>query len=543
MKILIIDDEPPVRESIRLLIPWDRYGVQEVMEACSGMEAIEIMQREKPQIVFTDIRMPGMDGIEVLKWIREHDERMKVVIISGYNDFHYVRSALKFGSFDYILKPIDEEELTEVFEKALACWNREEQTRTKTQEIHMRANQYKPVLADNLFSRLIQDPDQYSAVSRTLQEEYSIGRETRQCRAAVITLDMLDFGLRRKFAFALDLLIFSITNICNELMQKDNTGLAFQNWNEKNEIVLLFFKRLPDMPQFVSQIQDALYTALRGRFYIGIGRTSPFPQGLPRAYSDARTALKQRNLLERFQYEHYYSDQQFLPHMVPLSDYADRLLLAVRRNDADSVRALLMEWARKAGELPSITVRQLELWWQEFVLLQSKWAKEIDTLPDPADPADRSDLPMLIEADLSFALPLNEWEELSLEVWVDKMAGMLSETGRLFERRQQANTIHEIKQYIRAHYCEDLNLQKLAEQFYLSPSHISRTFKQQFGENLTDFVSRLRIDRAKVLLADSELKISSIASSVGYQDEKYFSKAFKRFEGLSPKQFRKLHLK
>ena len=158
MKVLIIDDEPPVRESIKLLIPWDKYGVLQVREACNGEEALEMIERDKPQIVFTDIRMPVMDGIEVLKRLRERGERMKVIIISGYNDFEYVRSALKYGSFDYILKPIDEEELLSVFEKALESWHSEEQTRAASQQISMRANEYKPVLADNMFSRLLQVP-------------------------------------------------------------------------------------------------------------------------------------------------------------------------------------------------------------------------------------------------------------------------------------------------------------------------------------------------------------------------------------------------
>lgn len=536
MKVLIIDDEPPVRESIKLLIPWDKYFVLQVREACNGEEALEMIERDKPQIVFTDIRMPVMDGIEVLKRLRERGERLKVIIISGYNDFEYVRSALKYGSFDYILKPIDEEELLSVFEKALESWHSEEQSRAASQQISMRANEFKPILADNMFSRLLQDPDQYRAVARTLQDEYNIGQQSGNCRVAVISLAVLDGGIRRKFESALDLLVFSITNICNELLQPHHAGIAFHHVNERQEIVVLLFQRAGDLQEAVQRIQRALQSVFRSRFYIGVGRSFPFPQGLPKSYGEARTVLKQRNLLEPHVWEHYYEDRKPGGLCCPLTAYEDRLFLAMKRNDRDAIHGLLSEWGCEVSELSCIRISDLELWWQEFVLLVSRWNTDASALPAGDESAAVSS-----ETGLTFELPLNESGELSIELLVRRMSGLLSDFASAADLPSTGRTIHEIEQYLRAFYYEDINLQMLSERFYLSPSHISRTFKQQFGANLSDYVSRLRIEKAKVLLADPAIKISSIASSIGYQDEKYFSKAFKRFVGMSPKQFRNMH--
>lgn len=536
MKVLIIDDEPPVRESIKLLIQWDKYGVVQVREACNGEEALEMIERDKPQIVFTDIRMPVMDGIEVLKRLRERGERLKVIIISGYNDFEYVRSALKYGSFDYILKPIDEEELLSVFEKALESWHSEEQSRAASQQISMRANEFKPILADNMFSRLLQDPDQYRAVARTLQDEYNIGQQSGNCRVAVISLAVLDGGIRRKFESALDLLVFSITNICNELLQPHHAGIAFHHVNERQEIVVLLFQRAGDLQEAVQRIQRALQSVFRSRFYIGVGRSFPFPQGLPKSYGEARTVLKQRNLLDPHVWEHYYEDRKPGGLCCPLTAYEDRLFLAMKRNDRDAIHGLLSEWGCEVSELSCIRISDLELWWQEFVLLVSRWNTDASALPAGDESAAVSS-----ETGLTFELPLNESGELSIELLVRRMSGLLSDFASAADLPSTGRTIHEIEQYLRAFYYEDINLQMLSERFYLSPSHISRTFKQQFGANLSDYVSRLRIEKAKVLLADPAIKISSIASSIGYQDEKYFSKAFKRFVGMSPKQFRNMH--
>lgn len=413
MKVLIVDDEAHVRETIRMLVPWEQYDdVSMVMEASGGEEAIRLMEEEKPQIVFTDIMMPGLDGIELLKWIHTHAETTKVIIISGYDDFQYARQALKYGGFDYILKPLDEDELAEVFSKAVQAWQLEESERFRKHEVHKKVNQWKPLLADSLFSELLRNPDKNSAAMRMLREQFLLGYPT-ECRVAVLRLDLLNMPVRARFDQSPDLLQFAVSNICNEFLRKEDTGIAFHNWHELSEIVLLFFRELGQMPETLQDIHQGLHAALHGYFYIGYGAVHAFPEEVNRAYTEARLAFKQRDRLE-----------------------------------------------------------------------------------GP---------PYLIEY----------WDT------------------------RQNHLLFEVESYIQAHYCSDLQLQALAEQFFISPSHLSRSFKQQFGENLSDYITRLRIQRAKSLLADPNLKITAVAKAVGYSDEKYFSKAFKRAEGLSPKDFRK----
>lgn len=415
MKVLIVDDEAHVRETIRILLPWERFDalqVFEVLEATNGEEAIRIIERENPQIVFTDIMMPGMDGIELLKWIHAQAETTKVIIISGYNDFQYARQALKYGGFDYILKPLDEDELAETFYKAVEAWQLDDRERLHKQEVHRKVNQWKPMLADTLFRELLRDPDENSTTIRLLREEFAVEEHT-ECRVAIVCLDLLDLPVRTRFDESPDLLQFAVANICNEYLRQADAGIAFHNWNQINEIVLLFFRQLGQMPEALQDIGKGLHDALHGHFYIGYGSVHAFPREVNRAYSEARLAFKQREKLEGAPY---------------LIEYIDS-----RHN----------------------------------------------------------------------------------------------------------HLLFEIESYIQTHYCSDLQLQTLAEQFFISPSHLSRSFKQQFGENISDYITRLRIQRAKSLLADPNLKIAAVAKEVGYSDEKYFSKAFKRAEGLSPKDYRK----
>jgi two-component system, response regulator YesN len=536
LKTLIIDDEPHVRETIRMLIPWEVYKIQQVLEAGGGEEAMLIITAEKPQVVFTDIRMPGMSGIELLQWIRHNTPHTKVIVVSGYDDYQYMRSVLQYGGFDYILKPIDAEEITNIFGKAVVSWLEEEEERSQTKEIRKKANQLKPVLADKLLSQLIIEPEQFTAefteATKMLKEEYALNSDIKECLIAVIGWELIDARLRSRFTNAMDLLRFAVTNICNEIMQKEQMGVAFQNWHH-HDTVLLFYNRLQDVPEMLSQIEKSLYTALRGNFYIGLGHIHVFPEQLTHSYLEAQGALRQRNLMDRTTYIHVYNAGTGIPFTNALSEYEDRLFLALQKDSYSSIRDILTEWVSLAERSSLINVNHLEMWWQEFVIMQSKWIKQAGIGIDQ----------LRMSNDLAFHLPLNEWYEVKLSLWIPRMESILIDTAQILSKSKPNNLVQEIEQYIRVHYCKEIKLHQLAEQFHVSASHLSRTFKQQFGENVTDYIVRLRISRAKLLLMNQEHKISSVANQVGYQDEKYFSKAFKQFEGVSPKEFRTAHRK
>ncbi|MBU8880156.1 response regulator [Bacillus sp. FJAT-29790] len=123
MKAIIVDDEKHVREGLQLLAEWDKVGIKTVLEAEDGETAIELISKHRPAIIFTDMRMPKRDGISLLKWLNSSNIPSKTIVVSGYDDFEYMRNAIYYRSFDYILKPIDPEILNETLEKAVKEWN------------------------------------------------------------------------------------------------------------------------------------------------------------------------------------------------------------------------------------------------------------------------------------------------------------------------------------------------------------------------------------------------------------------------------------
>jgi two-component system, response regulator YesN len=129
MKAIIIDDEKHVREGLLLLADWKKHGIETILEAEDGNEAVKLINEHRPAIIFTDMRMPKRDGISLLKWIHTSNILSKTIVVSGYDDFDYMRNAIQYKSFDYILKPIDPEILNETLEKAVKEWREEQQIR------------------------------------------------------------------------------------------------------------------------------------------------------------------------------------------------------------------------------------------------------------------------------------------------------------------------------------------------------------------------------------------------------------------------------
>ncbi|MBT2690670.1 response regulator [Bacillus sp. ISL-47] len=125
MKAIIVDDEKHVREGLMLLAEWERFGIKTIIEAVDGNEAVKLISEHRPEIIFTDMRMPKRDGISLLKWIHSSEIPSKTIVVSGYDDFEYMRNAICYKSFDYILKPIDPEVLNETLERAVTEWNQQ----------------------------------------------------------------------------------------------------------------------------------------------------------------------------------------------------------------------------------------------------------------------------------------------------------------------------------------------------------------------------------------------------------------------------------
>ena len=532
MKALIVDDERHVREAIRLLVDWKAHGIDEVLEAQDANSAIDTIGRENPEIVFTDMIMPEKMGTELLAWVRENAPRTKMIVISGHDDFDFVRKTVLYGGMDYILKPIDPEQLDQAVRKAVDSRLREDEGSKQETRRSIEINQLRPVYWDKILTNLIEDPSYFSSIAETLQLEFGLSEEDRLCRVALLATDTIHPTLRSKFAGSEDLLVFSLLNICNEIVRKNRRGVAFRH--DHGAVVVLLWKQTENAAALLDTVNDGIRQAFGSPLEFSVGGAKPIPAGFRQSYNEANLVLRQRNMIAvRPRIRCFDPDENPRLSAVHLSEFEDRMKVAARSGQESAIREVVRQWASQVERMSYINTEQLELWEHEYNVMKSWWLKEM--LGDlPAAPM-RAPVPVFT------SVPVDADGRLSIPRLAEQLERDLRKIsqGWAQQKKHEEHVIFEIVKYIESRYSDEITLQDLADRFYLSREYISRKFKQETGENLSDHIERVRMEKAKLLLLNPQYRIAQVAELVGYKDEKYFSKVFKKLEGLSPNEYRK----
>ncbi|GIO42896.1 response regulator transcription factor [Paenibacillus apis] len=540
MRALIVDDEARVRKAVQLLVDWDKHGIREVREANGGNEAIEIIKQFRPQLVIMDMMMGSGHGLELMAWVYEHASNTKFIVVSGHDDFDFVRSAVRHGGVDYILKPIDPEAINTAVRKAVDGWRLEEAERADQQLLNIRLNEFKPLYDEKLLSSLIDDPGSAEGALGKLRKEGLIPTGLEEACLLIARIDPGDSLLQQKFGHNGELLLFAFINICNEFLLAHRQGIAFKHLGGPQEIVLLVWSSDRNIAELIEQINQGLFVTLQRRLHFGAGSAGPLPHSLPKQYTEAGLALRRRNLLRPDEYMHraeiqHQSNSAFGRHS--LGKLQEEWKLAVQSADDDRITLAASKWFDEQLRLGVITPELLTAWKNEVMAFRARTIQ--DVLGHQADSL-LADSEYENEDTGDTDAPLPENYTFSKYAWIDWTVGVLAGLSRLFSRHltRDKDTISEIVHYIEQNYQSNIALQDIAAQFYVSREYVSRKFKQTFGINFSDYLAKYRIDKAKLLMSNPHLKLQDVAELVGFRDVKYFSKVFKKQEGLSPREYK-----
>ena len=536
MRALIVDDEARVRKAVRLLVDWERHGIDEIEEAESGTEAIERIRTMKPAIVIMDMMMEAGNGLELMAWVSEFAVSVKFIVVSGHDDFDFVRNTVRHGGIDYILKPIDPEAINAAVSQAVTSWNQEDQERHVHQQQNMQLNEFKPIYGERLLSSLIDEPMTAEASLRRLRLEGVIPESVVSGRLLLIQMDTGDGPLFKRFGNDSDLLHYAIVNICNEFMENGKRGVAFRYWGAPAEIAIIVWECPEAAIELIVDINQGIYRTLQRRVHLGIGNTGPLPQSLPVQYAEADAALRHRNLLKPEDYVHS-NDTDITSSKGSLGSFANMSVdwkTSVMSGQPAQLQATSKRWIDELSRSGIVTPEMLSLWKADALLFRSQLLRE--NVGDDAENAigalERFDVLHPAPFTNGYSFSLFAWRDWSYEFMLRLSKELLSWQGSEFKKMSQ------IVKYIEKHYMADLSLQEVAQHFSVSREYISRKFKQEQGINFSDYIAKYRIDRAKLLLENPHFKISQISEMVGFRDVKYFSKVFKKQEGMTPQSYR-----
>jgi len=537
MKVLIVDDEEDVRDSIRLLVDWSAFGVDALLEASDGASAMRLIRSERPEIVFTDMMMPNVDGMELLQWIETEAPTAKTIVISGYDDYAYVRKTMKHGGLDYLLKPINPGELNEALRGAVNAWREDEEERRLDSKKNAEIHQTRQVYWDKVLSNVVAQPGFYRTVGGELYEDFG-WTTVRSCQVAMLLTDPLPRNVQLKFGKNLDLLYFLLTNICNEIIGSRDRGYAFKHLDPNYGIVLLFAGDRGELERKLNAMNDAFDRILGARFYFACGPKEPFPEGVAASFEKAVSAAKSISFLSGSGWIFRYADAPpTVEKRVLLADYGDRIAVAVYSGDMRRIEAALGLWMEAVRRLDAVTWDHLKYWRYEFELLRNRLLETPDGSGSLSGSGGAGGGPPqgLFPIDGNGRIDLEAWQR----EWTEEFRRIADVLKQKQHKEKEHPVIHRVKQYVDANYRENITLQDVAGRFFISREYVSRRFKQEFGLNLFEYLERVRIENAKALLTNEAYAIGDIANMVGYPDGRYFSKIFRKLTGMTPREYRK----
>lgn len=502
-KLLVVDDEATMRKGIANFINWPSIDCEVAGTASDGVEAMDFLASNPVDIVITDIRMPEADGLEVARYVYENHLDIKVILLTGYADFAYAQTAIRYNVSSFILKPTNKKELLEAVQEA----QKDLIVSKKKSSI---AKEEIAFLKDQLLQELTIQP-----LSPELEER----------------LNKLGLSLAHYHVAAFQMVPMGedISALKNIIINEKHNAYCYRY---NNLIMTVYFLDKPqsgppeEIIQNCREIAEIAETFASRHTAVGISLSHSGPGEFGAAVSEAIYALTLN----------FYSEENISLFCAP-PDGKGYDLTAENSMDLFQFENCLNNWQFEDAENILSTI------FMKFKsnLVNSRDVKNICSqiyyicsrvlIKKEAVPLDGEYLTRIHSSSDIFSL-----EASTLELMSHTREHLLGVSG------SQNKLVESAVKYIHSHLSEPLSLETIAEQLHISPSHLSRTFKKVCDESLTEYVNKTRVEKAKDYLTRSDILTYEIAELVGYNDPTYFSSIFKKYTGLSPTEYKQQKL-
>lgn len=538
-RIILVDDEEEVRKSIIHKIDWNAVGFQVVGDAENGEDALEKIELLEPDVVLTDIRMPYMDGLTLSEKIRQKYPSMKIVIFSGYDDFEYAQRAIKLNVTEYILKPVNVEELTAILKKIKG--NLDEEIEQKRNVTLLRENYIRslPILKDQFLKDLISHTMEKELVSRRMAE-FGIDLEgAKKWISLAVDIEAEDVheGGKLPLHEEQELIPISVAQIIETNLKPyyrhilfsfsgaDRTAIAGIVAVDENNTQTSLIDILGDICKDVRKILKVPVT-------IGIGHSTVSLNTISVSFQSAVDALGYKGIVGS-------GSTIYITDVEPVSGGK---LVFDKKEEADLIAAIKFGPEEKIEEVvrgimdkmnnAKVHTRQCQAYMLSIsnCVIQLIQQYDLDMAqifggaPGSSDPF--AAIPQLLKRE-------------SFDQWLLPIAMKLNSA--MDEGRDNATKqiIEKAKQYIMENYQDSgLSVEQICRHLHMSPAYFSTMFKKVTGQTYVNYLTEIRLNKAVELLNMTDDKTYVIASKVGYQEQNYFSYVFKKKFGVSPTKFR-----
>lgn len=530
-RIILVDDEEEVRKGIIRKIDWEALGFQVVGDAENGQDALEKIEQLEPDVVMTDIRMPYMDGLTLTSWIRQKYPSVKVLIFSGFDDFEYAQKAIKLNVTEYILKPVNVEELTRILNRVRENLDQEIEQRRDVDRLRESYLSSLPILRELFLNDMVRGNMPAENIRQKL-EEYKIdilGAE--KWLTAVINVEneaSEETGLT--LHQEKELIPISVKSLLEDNLKDYCRFMAFNSAVGVTLIAAVDGERKQtSLIDLLGDICKEIKRILQVTVTIGIGYFSRELEQLPAAYQSAVDALGYREIVGTRK-TIYINDMEPVSRgklQLETRDEAD-LIAVVKFGTREKIEAAAKNFAARM-EGARVHMRQLQVYQMSIINCLIRLMQQQD-----------------LELGTMFGTDEMYEKVIYGNMKPEEFASVITEVGcRMNEamNRERDKTakkvILEAKQYILDHYQDpELSVDVMCRQLHMSPAYFSTVFKRETGQTYIAYLTEVRLDKAVELLNTTDDKTYVIAQKVGYQEQNYFSYVFKKRFGISPTKFR-----
>ncbi|WP_438349295.1 response regulator transcription factor [Paenibacillus sp. FA6] len=532
MQMIIVDDEAHWVDNLSMHKPWHTLGIEHVHKAYSAHEALQIIDTHPIDIVISDILMPEMTGIELIERIRIRDKKIKCIILSGHSDFDFAKKAIQHHAVDYLLKPPTDEELFGAVKSAILQINTEWETISSLERTQYTLRENLPILRGQLLLDALGGHRMPADEWIRKLENYGLSHKYGECALLLVRMEE-EFGQYKNNG--LPLMEYAISNMAEEII-----GEFMEVWGVKEEHgYLVFLLQLKDsvadmgketiLEKLSVQLQYKVKQFLKGSLSIVITEWFQFPEQLPARFRQASAYFRQIVGEER-EFVMRVGELEQVTTLGPL----DTLYLP------PSLSNLLESGRWDAAEEKLVAV---------CAELDEKWSDSLEHCIEAGFVISSSfshlahrnghTLGKLLGTDIE---PLQSGEAFAsiskLRNWSLSVLGKLKKESSNEIKDIRSLYVKKIQEFTDNNLHLDVSLRVLADHVNLHPTHLSKIYKIETGEGISDYVSRLRMDRACHKLKNSNKKVYEISTEIGYMDPAYFIKVFKRQFGVTPQEYR-----
>lgn len=542
LKIFLAEDEVVVRETIKRMIPWEELGFELVGEAADGEMALPLLIRQQPDLLITDIKMPFMDGLTLARLAKKEIPGLKVVILSGYDDFNYAKQAIGIGVEDYLLKPITKNALIERLSEIRSRYEHEKTQKEYYEKFQREMQAYEKNSSRDFFEALVDGSmDMMEVYKRAEKLGLDIVAEAYNVLIFTMNCDEDFSGQRDEYssweAESLELLENFFAGHSSAMLFRGNIFSYGVLLKGQRETIEENTRACVDEIRKILSRQDG-----RREWFLAVGQSVERLSQIQKSYHTASRAFSQRYLYDENIL--YYDEMETMEHPGGQAETEDNAYL--QKVDVNALNPAILQKFLSNGlqeetenfvkdYFYAIGQEPMEsLVFRNYVILNVRFSvisfiKGLGCDTNEMESADTEEV--LAESGKNME---------SAIAYAKKMISQAIEIRDQNSGNKNRSILKTAVDFIDSHYMEeDISLNTVANVANVSSNHFSALFSQNMGQTFIEYLTTLRMNKAKELLRCTGMRSSEIAGEIGYKDAHYFSYLFKKTQGMTPSDYRK----